>query len=175
MLFLDRCEPHSTTVHWKHVGGSAGECDSSVPGACPMRSVVYRGNTRRWEPGCSGETMRNDGPRELAAASQIPWGTETDVVTNAALDLRGFTDHDRSETPTTGFHAVIAMALACRSVRLYGFAGDTSLDGHLMDAKHGIAREHALLRQLSDKTLPAAQMPTVLRGVWPATNVTIIC
>ena len=77
----------------------------------------------------------NDAPRNAARSSFIPWGVETDAVTNAVLDLRGYgraaagsdggSDGEAGSKPTTGFHAVVSMALACRSVRLYGFQGET--------------------------------------------------
>ena len=85
--------------------------------------------------------------------------------------MRGF--HDGSDKPTTGFQAVISLALECKSVRLYGFAGTTSLDGHEMSADHGIEREHVLLRQLSEHTYDL--MPLAIRAAWPATNVSVVC
>jgi hypothetical protein len=97
-------------------------------------------------------------------------------VYDAVLDIRGFRGPGNGETATTGFHATVSMALACRSVHLYGFQGSTTFDGHAMDASHGIEREHVLLRELAAHApLTGVQMPHVLRDVWPAANLAIVC
>ena len=86
--------------------------------------------------------------------------------------LRDEGTHWAGTKPTSGFQAIVAMGLACKSVRLYGFAGTTSLDGHAMAADHGIAQEHVLLDQLRAHTL---DMPASLQEFWPTANVTVVC
>lgn len=211
IFFQDRCSPGRGYISWQWVGStsrvSQGHCDPFVRGSCEtsMGSIVYRGNTHRWEAACAGESIHNDVMRDVVARrSFIPTGIERDVVVNAALDIRGFTRcvarhscactaladppyrsqlphalhapslHNRSggATPTTGFHALLTMALACKSVRLYGFAGSANLDGHGISASHGIAQEHLLLDRLVAHTL---RMPASLRDAWATADVTVIC
>lgn len=114
--------------------------------------------------------------RDKARSSLLPIGIETDLLTNAALDLRGFKrGADGLGThPTTGFHAVLAFALECGRLDLYGFKGELTADGHLMSADHGIEREHAILDKLSRRE-QVANMPQWLRRRWASTRVNVVC
>eukprot|EP00966_Prymnesium_polylepis_P045675 1057492-Prymnesium_polylepis.1 len=79
--------------------------------------------------------------------------------------------------PSTGFHAVVTMALTCASVDLYGFSGTTTIDGHgVTDGPpgyvgHGIEKEHELLHRMIDHSLPASDYPEATRSSWALTNV----
>lgn len=155
-----------------------GRCDKNVAGSCPFDAVVFKGNTETYEYVCSGETHNNDNLEHEALQSVIPFGVETDVVTDAVLRLRGFDDWDRSDVPTSGMHAAVAMGLECRSLRLFGFAGESTLDGHEMDASHDIEAEHVLLRQLTSHTLRDDQLAgpaEVLRTAWQMADVSVVC
>lgn len=180
LYVLDRCggpfsHPNPGWVSLNYIGGHTAVCnthaETSDAHACPFRSIVLKGNTGVWEHGCVGETQRNDHMRHAARGSKIPWGIQTDDMTNAAYNLRHF-DPPASNKPTTGMHAVVMLGLACRSVHLYGFAGSKTVDGHEEDADHDIEAEHRLLRQLVTHT---ANMPPILREVWKTTNVSIVC
>ena len=58
--------------------------------------------------------------------------------------------------PSTGLHAVITTAFACRNVTLYGFRGDATIDGHHGGyAGHSIAAEHLLLQDLANHAVAA--------------------
>jgi len=81
--------------------------------------------------------------------------------------------------PSTGFHAVVTMALTCASVDLYGFSGTTTIDGHgVTDGPpgyvgHGIEKEHELLHRMIDHSLPASDYPEATRSSWALTNVVL--
>lgn len=172
----DNCGPDSDgKLGIQYVGGDGDLCHTHAgandPGACPFSAILLKGNNGRWEPGCSGETQEFDRIRNAATGSNIAWGMQTDDVLNAAFDLRDFQPPGWNK-PSTGFHGVIMFALACRNVRLYGFAGTTTVDGHDEDVSHDIAAEHRLLDQLVSHT---ANLPPILRGAWQRTNVTIVC
>ena len=178
IFFLDRCSvTDSGLIHYEPVGGGGTHtCNSHDRGSCPFNAVVYRGNTQVWEASCLGEMQHDDGARAAARSSHIPWGVESDIVTKAVLALRNYAPgKDLSNKPTTGFHAVVLFSLACKSVRLYGFAGSSTVDGHKMSADHGIEKEHRLLTRLEAKTLNASEMNYALRMWWPYTNLTVVC
>ena len=70
-----------------------------------------------------------------------------------------------------------AMGLLCSRVRLYGFAGTTTIDGHEEAGDHDIAAEHALLAELVAKgdRLELLAMSATFRQAWAETNVTVVC
>ena len=178
VFFVDRCSvSDSGRIQYDPIGGGeTRSCDSHDDGNCPFHAVIFRGNTQVWEPACLGETQHEAGARSAAQSSYIPWGVESDLVAEAVLALRDY-DPDGSvdHKPTTGFHAAIVFSLACKSVRLYGFAGSDTVDGHAISADHGLEREHQLLRQLEAKTLPSSKMNNVLRAWWSDTDMTVVC
>ena len=177
IYFVDRCFVDSAFFGYNLVGGGQDECNTNVVGDCPFRAIVLKGNTRTYEYMCAGETHNNDKLRHEAGGSVIPYGIVRDEITDAVLELRGF-EPEHENVPTTGFHAAIAMGLECHSLRLYGFAGSTTLDGHHMDASHDIETEHALLRQLTSHTLRDDQLvydATMLRSAWQVANVSVVC
>ena len=103
-------------------------------------------------------------------------GVETDLLLEAVFDLRGF-QAPSTNKPTTGLHALVAVALLCSHVRLYGFAGTLTVDGHEEDGFHNIEAEHALLAELAAKgdRLDRLAIPATLRQAWAGTNVTVVC
>lgn len=163
-------------------GGAVEACNlRTVPlrsdsSSCPFATLILRGNDARWEHGCSGEFQRNDAIRDAAARSAVHLGVETDLLLEAVFDLRSF-HPPGSNKPTTGLHALVAVGLLCSHVRLYGFAGTRTVDGHGESGDHDIAAEHALLAELVAKgdRLELLAMSTKFRQAWAETNVTVVC
>lgn len=139
-----------------------------------MRSFVFKGNNAYYEERCQGETHHNDGLRDSASASWLPLGVESDEVLNAVYSLRGFVP-PMTEKPTTGLHAVMMGALSCARLRLYGFAGEHTIDGHEMHASHDIEAEHALLAKLVAHDVDALAMSDALRRKWRGTEMAVVC
>ena len=177
---LDQCHPEEDGgVDLLYTGGNVGRCSLWNEDSCPFGGIVYKGNTEVWEEDCSGE-YRNDDDMESGASGSIKYyGVESRTSTNIVFGLRNFAGGNNGHKPTTGFHAVITFALACRSLRLYGFAGETSLDGHEIMASHGIQEEHDVLNQLLDParavTLNEMARNDEFRGAWAAANVSLVC
>lgn len=170
---LDRCYgPEGTFVDVEYVGGFHVHCD--LRGACPFRAIVFRGNNQRWESGCVGQVQGNDGMRASAYDSRVAVGIEMDSTLNAVLDLRAF-EPPETNKPTTGLHAVVMMAFACATVRLYGFAGSTTLDGHPMHVSHNIDAEHALLAFLASADVDELPASSEFRAAWRNTDVRVVC
>ena len=99
--------------------------------------------------------------------STFALGYSRDPVSEAAHALRAQGTPYCCD-PSTGLHAVLTMGLACESVELFGFAGSTTIDDH--PEGHAIEAEHALLRKLADKELPAENFNDWLRPLWPYVN-----
>ena len=166
----------------KYNGGAVETCNlRTVPlrsdsSSCPFSTLILRGNDARWEYGCSGEIHHNDPIRDAAARSAVHLGVETDLLLEAVYDLRSFHPPGANK-PTTGLHALVAMGLLCSHVRLYGFAGTATVDGHEESADHDIAAEHALLTKLVAKgdRLESLAMSATFRQAWAEANVTVIC
>ena len=107
-------------------------------------------------------------PHAAAFTDAIAAAAFADTI--AAAAIRSTTGSGYDGKPTTGFHAIITMAFACRSVDLYGFSGSSTINGHVISGDHGIEREHAVLRQLVDKTLPVYNDARMQRE-WSHTSV----
>eukprot|EP00966_Prymnesium_polylepis_P075021 1740378-Prymnesium_polylepis.1 len=78
--------------------------------------------------------------------------------------------------PSTGFHAVLTMALECNHLDLYGFSGSTTIDGHGGEGGylgHEIEKEHLALYRMIDHTLAAGDYTDALRDRWTSTNLTL--
>lgn len=179
IIFVDSCHPESDGgFDLIYAGGGTGRCGLSE-GDCPFGGVVFKGNTQVWEAQCAGQLENNDDFVAAARDSVQYYGSETAQVTNGVFGLRGFQGGNDGHKPTTGFHAVIAFGLACKSLRLYGFGGSISLDGHHIMASHGIDEEHALLASLLDPavapTLEEMARNAPLRQAWANANVTNVC
>ncbi|KAL1529011.1 hypothetical protein AB1Y20_010332 [Prymnesium parvum] len=179
VLFIDQCEHNSPLYSYRLVGtDNFVSCAASPPHAedCHFGAIVYRGNSERWEPVCSGESQHEPPLHRKARHGYVAVGIETDLVTNAVLSIRGFERHGSSveRKPTTGFHAVLVFGLLCRSLHLYGFEGEATVDGHEITADHEIEEEHRLLRKLSrHEEIP--EMPPAIRQAWEQANLTIWC
>ena len=178
--FKDQCHMNHAEVNGHfaltYVGGGLGYCNLMSSTSCPFTTLILRGNDARWEPGCIGETQQHAFIRDAAAITAVHIGVETDLLLEAVFDLRGF-QAPSTNKPTTGLHALVAVALLCSHVRLYGFAGTLTVDGHEEDGFHNIEAEHALLAELAAKgdRLERLAIPATLRQAWAGTNVTVVC
>lgn len=123
-----------------------GERTCEFASDCPFRAAIFRSEL---------QDECEDGRQKLeraAPASAIPLGVSSELASNFVTHLR------REDTdPSTGFNAVITMALACASVSLFGFSGSGTVDDHFIG--HNIEAEHALLRQLVNHTMPDDAFP----------------
>jgi len=172
---LDRCSgPEGNYVQVEYVGGYRVYCDLRDVAACPFSAILFRGNNQRWESGCVGEIQNNDGLRASAHDSRVAVGMEMDITLNAVMDLRKFEPPDVNK-PTTGLHAVVMMAFACSTVRLYGFAGSATLDGHPMHVSHNIDAEHALLAILATVEVDGLSASSEFRAAWRNTDFRVVC
>ena len=99
---------------------------------------------------CQWAASRAAGPQPR---SHIATGIQSDAISDAVYDLLGFQPPAHNK-PTTGFHAALTFAFECRSVRLYGFEGAMTSDGHMLNlADHNVLTEHKLLARLSNRSL----------------------
>ena len=101
-----------------------------------------------------------------------------DLLLETVADLRGFQAPPRRRSrPPRAERARSGGALLCSHVRLYGFAGTLTVDGHEEDGFHNIEAEHALLAELAAKgdRLERLAIPATLRQAWAGTNVTVVC
>ena len=186
-FFMDQCSMVAAAyeggaVYVTYLGGARETCNLRTEPlrndslSCPFTTLILRGNDARWEPHCSGETQKGDAVRDAAAVSVVHVGVQTDALLEAVFDLRGFHAPD-TNLPTTGLHALVAVGLLCSHVRLYGFAGTPTVDGHEEAGDHNIGAEHALLAELvakGDRLEPLA-MSMTFRQAWAETNVTVVC
>jgi len=179
ILVLNGCTAMSRNggVWWTLVGGGRGGCNlhnRSDLKNCGFRAYVQH-NNQRWEESCAGE-HQND-LRKAAKHSWLPVGIESDVLHNAVFDMRGLPPNRKKPTkkPTTGLVAVVMAALSCASLRIYGFAGSKTVDGHVIDRAHDIYAEHALLARLAAHDIDSLAMSDELKQSWRRTNMSVIC
>ena len=180
IYFVDRCLPKAHgTVQLMYIGrselsnrtlGCQSRSAAGEPGKCPFKAVVYRGNTRRWQPSCVSEHSRH--LHAIASRSHIATGIQSDAISDAVYDLLGFQPPAHNK-PTTGFHAALTFAFECRSVRLYGFEGAMTSDGHMLNlADHNVLMEHKLLARLSNRSL---HVPIGNRSRVAPADVRVVC
>ena len=185
VLFKDECHPEQdggTNVRQAGQNPQGTRCVLRLDN-CPFDAIVFRGNTAISETGCSGENQNNDKLVRSGLISSRYYGIVNERVTNVIYGLRGYQGGNNGHKPTSGLHAAVAFALECGSLRLYGFAGDVSLDGHEIMASHGISEEHVLLntlanlsgRSIGSSALGEMTQNAELRTAWEGTNMTIVC
>lgn len=179
ILFKDQCHPESDGgFDVQFTGDGTSRC-GLWEGDCPFDAIVFKGNTQVWQEECAGQNENNDDFVAAAHRSVQYYGSETELATNGVFGLRDFHGGNNGHKPTTGFHAVVTFALACKSLRLYGFGGTTSLDGHHIMESHGIREEHTLLSNLLNQTvwptLDEMMSNAELLRAWAAVNVTNVC
>ena len=139
---------------------------------CPMAAVFYRST---WATECGemqGKAMR------AASSSQYGIAVSEELVSQMvhAVRRRGGqfcganTEQNDCNDPSTGFHAIITMALLCDEVDVYGFQGLGTVDNHGIG--HNIASEHNALRHLIAKNLTEAAFTTPeMARLWARTRV----
>lgn len=112
--------------------------------SCPFDAFVARGGAN--ETGLKKKCYA-DGMRALAGrrAAAFPIGLTSGWLFELANQLHGGTE------ASTGLHAVLAFAPQCAGgLRLYGFSGNATLDGHKMG--HAVAKEHAVINEMARRS-----------------------
>merc|ERR1712039_784360 len=71
-------------------------------------------------------------------STAFPFGYQNDTINHAGFLLKGL----QKKVPTNGFQALLTFAPICNSVRMFGFSGAKTFDGHVMGERHGINLEH---------------------------------
>lgn len=81
------------------------------------------------------------------------------------------------DRPSAGFVAFLTFAPLCRTLKVFGFAGRTTADGHPMATSHNFDLEHSVLALLSRGMAPTEAGPAarawVRRFLAPA-NITVV-
>lgn len=149
-------EPGFSTQHnWQTRGYWVESIGSGFPGAtlcgwaggisCPFGALILKGAdfpvvrknfTRRFPLDRPGWSPPN--------STAFPFGYQKDIVNHAAFLFREL----QGKVPTNGFHAFLTFAPICSSLRLYGFSGGLSYDGHEMGVRHGVNAEHAIIDRI---------------------------
>jgi hypothetical protein len=107
-------------------------------GRCSIGALAMKYQPNR----CARHAMAVLQSRTRTAAPTIAIALETPEASRAADALRP----DKPDA-TTGFHAYYDFAAECRHMSIYGFSGESTLDGHAIDG-HNVSVEHAVLRGL---------------------------
>ena len=132
-------------------------CSTVGARACNFSAMVFKASSKHDE-WCgrygSGETA----VRAAAGASNLPLGVQENYVSEMVHHVRR-SGGEYQGFPTTGFHAVVTLGLACDSVDLYGFSGESTADNHQISSNHRIAVEHAALNALIQKSLSQHDFP----------------
>jgi len=124
-----------------------GEWICNTAGGCPFRAAVFRSPVA--PNSCSdGERARIE---RAGSTSSIGLGVGSKAASDQARHFRREGTDYCCEEPSTGLHALVSLALTCRVVRLYGFRGSETFDGHFEG--HDIEKEHALERAMIEVRL----------------------
>ena len=120
-----------------------GYCPLDGPAVrCPFRAFVAMGKKHKKNATdvdkCFGAGMRSLSSRQSSA---VRVGIASEARFDAAIAMR----HGREAS--MGLHALLTFAPHCRGgVRLYGFSGNGTTDGHHIG--HALTIEHALMAEL---------------------------
>ena len=146
--------------------GGDDHCYSYGAAQCPFPAVVFRSAALD-----GGSCDGSDALVRAAPRSHLAFGVSARFASELVHHVRR-SDGAYPGKPTTGFHAVATMALACGEVELYGFSGSTTIDGHVMTADHNIEAEHGALRRLIEHTLPDGDYPSEQTRIeWSRTRI----
>ena len=134
---------------------------------CPFPALVFRSSIL--DATCQSKHKAEEMSRFTTAVTMC--GTPPSMVSRLVHHVRR-DGTPYAGKPTTGFHALVAMAFACQSVELYGFSGSETYNGHQVSADHGLEAEHAAIAALINRTLSPADYPDEETAVaWERTNV----
>ena len=179
VLFNTLCAVHEVdhsdlwpddTEQWPDIGirigmqGGDQEIECSSRGDCwGIKAVIFRNYNR---DSCGGDRSAS-WIKEAARNSHFALGFSADFISTAAHYLQREGSPYCCD-PSTGFHAALTMAFACESVQLFGFGGDSTIDGHHGgNVGHGIEAEHALLHVLARHQLTASELGSTFGALWP--------
>ena len=131
----------------EYANGGDDHCNSYGETQCPFPAFVFRsGALDSGSCGGEGDLVR------AVPHSHLALGMSARFASELVHHVRR-SDGAYPGKPTTGFHAVATMALACGEVELFGFSGSTTIDGHQMTAgAPSVAYRHPTLPGLSPRT-----------------------
>lgn len=156
-------EPGFSSQHnWQPSGYWVENMGSGFPGArlcnwsggptCPFGALILKGADYPVVRKNFSKRFPLDRPGWKPPDSTVfPFGYQKDIVNHVAFLFRAL----HGKVPTNGFHAFLTFAPICSSLRLYGFSGDVSYDGHQMGIRHAVNIEHDIIGRIihGDKTV----------------------
>lgn len=143
-FFTTLCNVKQNATLWVPLQGHAAvdevhrTCHLRTGDGCPFRRVVLRG-----PPKCSQHFARLT-RTHLA----VPVHVEDEALARDVDELVKLAAGSGLYDTSTGFHAVLTMALQCRKLTAFGFDGVGTYDGHAITTEHALTLEHSLLRLL---------------------------
>ena len=140
-------------VHQEIQGGGEVTCPVyTTYNRCPFHAAFYRNQVL---DSCSERLSILE--RAASSTATIGLAMSSEFVSRTAHHMRRRSGNYCCD-PSTGFHAVLTIGMLCNTVDLYGFHGTASVDGHPIG--HDIMTEHALLRQVVNRSLPDEDYPS---------------
>ena len=161
VLFTTLCNIKPNATLWVPIQGRPSsstaenhvECSLRTGKGCRFNTLIMRG-----PPACGPLMFRLRGQR-LA----VPVAIQSETLVREARTLvstvsgRG----DRFDV-STGFHAVLTMAMHCASLTVFGFDGNATYDSHEITAEHLLGVEHRIIHALTRG--PLLGLPSGWRG-----------
>ena len=161
MLFTTLCNVKPDGLLWvplsdrPQIEQAHTNCSLRTGAGCHFRQVALRG-----PPKCAEHTRRLGSAYRTQLAVPVHVSSEGLVRDIGSLVRLAAGSSDLEHTalhrvePSTGFHAVVTMALRCDALTAIGFDGDgETYDGHTVTREHTLAVEHMLLRLLQRGTV----------------------
>lgn len=126
---------------WRDVSKAHMTCNLRTAEGCKFKTLALRGTTTNTT--CGRHLQRLRGP-PLA----VPVAVEEARLVHEATTMVRMAAGMHSVEPSTGFHAMLTMAMHCKRLTVYGFDGDSSYDGHCITPEHRLDIEHMIMQQL---------------------------
>jgi len=128
---------------------------------CPFSALVLKGSDSPEKGKLWAERFPEESPGWRPSGSKLPIGHQSEGV-NVAAYLFAPLYHNyllvwTRKRPTNGFHALLTFAPLCSSLRLYGYDGLGTADGHVIGRSHDLETEHLMLKQMVAGQLPGAE------------------
>merc|ERR1719330_518125 len=114
-------------------------CDHRSTEGCDFRAILYEGASREQQ-----SKLQWLSRRKMA----VPYAYQSNALHAAEHSFALF--GQEKKVPSAGFKAFMTCAILCDSIKLYGFSGDSTLDGHfLAHSRHDLDMEHKVFGRLS--------------------------
>ena len=150
VLFTTLCNVKPNKTLWVPIAGRPTSeqahvnCSLHTGAGCAFRQVVLRG-----PPKCSNFVRRLGATKESWARLSVPVLVSSEGLVRDIEEMLRLAAGQRYIQASTGFHAVLTMALRCDALTAIGFDGDgATYDGHETTHEHMLSLEHMLLRLL---------------------------